>query len=74
MASIFNRKFGRDAIERAIKTFCQTAAALLVGNGTGILDADWTAVGSVAGLAAVVSILTSYGSGYIGDDSPSLVE
>jgi len=28
----------------------------------------------VSGLAGLVSLLTSIGSGYVGDDSPSLVD
>lgn len=72
--SIFTRKFLTETIERAVKTFAQSAAALLVGNGVGLLDVDWLGVGSVSGLAALVSVLTSVGSGYVGDDSPSLVD
>lgn len=58
--------------ERAVKTVCQTAAALLVGNGTGLLDADWRGVLSVSLMAGLVSVLTSIGSGTIGNDGPSL--
>lgn len=72
--SIFNRKFALDTTERAVKTVAQAAAALLVGNGVGLLDVDWISVLSVSGLAGVVSVLTSIGSGYVGDDSPSLVD
>lgn len=72
--SIFTRKFWLDTIERSAKTWAQSAAALLVGNGVGLLDVDWVSVLSVAGLAGVVSVLTSIGSGYVGDDSPSLVD
>lgn len=74
MSTIFKRKFAAQTIERAVKTFAQSAAALLVGNGVGVLDVDWVAVGSVSGLAALVSVLTSVGSGYVGDDSPSVVD
>ncbi len=74
MPSIFTRSFFKDAAERAIKTFAQVLAALLGANQAGILDADWTGSLSVAGMAAVVSILMSIGSGYVGDDSPSLVD
>lgn len=74
MSSIFTRSFIKDTAERAIKTVAQTAAALLVGDGVGILNVDWSSVGSVAGLAGIVSVLTSIGSGYVGDDSPSLVD
>ena len=58
--------------ERSIKTVAQTAAALLVGNGTGLLDTDWRGVLSVALMAGVVSVLTSIGSATVGNDSPSL--
>lgn len=74
MSTIFNRRFARQAAERAIKTIAQSAAALLVGNGVGLLDVDWVGVLSIAGLAGVVSLLTSIGSGAVGDDSPSLVD
>lgn len=74
MSSIFTRKFFIQTAERAVKTVAQSAAALLVGDGVGILDVDWASVGSVAGLAGVVSVLMSIGSGYVGDDSPSLVD
>lgn len=74
MSTIFTRSFFKDTAERAIKTVAQSAAALLVGNGVGVLDVDWVGVASVAGLAGVVSLLTSIGSGYVGDDSPSLVD
>jgi hypothetical protein len=72
--SIFNRKFALDTAERAIKTVAQAAAALLIGSGVGLLDVDWISVLSVAGLAGIVSVLTSIGSGYVGNDSPSLVD
>ena len=59
-------------IERAVKTFAQSAAALLVAAGTGLLAVDWLQILSVAGLAAVVSVLTSVGTGVVTDGSPSV--
>lgn len=44
---------------RAIKTFAQSAVAMLGGDMVGILDVHWPAVLSVAATAAVVSLLTS---------------
>lgn len=70
---MFTRTFLKDITERAIKTFAQALGAVLVANGTGILDADWTASLSTAGMAALLSVLTSVGSGYVGDDTASLV-
>jgi hypothetical protein len=69
--SIFTKAFAKAAGERAIKTVAQTGASLIVAAGVGLLDADWVAIGSVAGMAGVVSLLTSVGSG-LSDGSPSL--
>jgi hypothetical protein len=69
----FNRAFLAAAVERAVKTFAQTLAALLAGTGSGVLDVDWSGRLSVAGMAAVVSLLTSVASGGVGRAGPSLV-
>lgn len=70
---MWTRNFWKATAERGIKTLAQAAAALLVGDGLGLLSVDWVSVGSVAGLAALISILTSVGTGAIGDGSPSAV-
>lgn len=69
---MLNKAFFLAVIERAVKTFAQSAAALLVAAGTGLLDADWLQILSVAGMAAVVSVLTSVGTGAATDGSPSV--
>jgi hypothetical protein len=72
--SLFTKLFWTDAIERAIKTFAQTLASLLVGDGVGLLSVDWVGCISVSGLAALVSLLTSVGSAAkAGTDTASLV-
>ena len=43
---------------RSIKTFCQTAVALLPASAT-ITEVDWLVVLGTAALAAVASLLTS---------------
>lgn len=55
-------RFWQDAIERAIKTAAQTAAAAIGTTQTGITSLDWAGVCSIAATAAVLSILTSVGS------------
>lgn len=69
--SIFNRKFLLATLERAIRTVAQSAAALIVAAGVGLLDADWITICSISGMAGLVSILTSVGAGVV-SDSPSV--
>ena len=69
---MFTRAFWTATTERAIKTLAQTAAALAGGAGLGLLDIDWIAVGSISGLAAIVSVLTSVASAGVGGPGPSL--
>jgi hypothetical protein len=60
---MWSKTFWRDAIERAIKTIAQTAAAALIAAGTGLLDTHWITILSVADMAGIISLLTSIGSG-----------
>lgn len=55
-----NKKWLKAACVRAVKTFFQTAVAL-VTVGVPVLSIEWTSVLSVAATAAVVSIMTSLG-------------
>ena len=68
-------QFLKALLERAVKTFCQVFAAAVTAGGTGILEVGWKQSLSVAGLATLLSVLTSIGSARLaGDpDSPSLV-
>lgn len=59
MNNLMNKEWWMAAATRALKTVCQTAVALLGTNAAGILDVDWLTVLSVAGLAGIISILTS---------------
>lgn len=63
-----------DICERAVKTAAQSAIGVLGAGAVGVLDVDWANVGSVAGLAAVVSILTSVASSGFGAGTPSLLD
>lgn len=51
--------FWRDALERAIRTAAQTLIGVLGAGATGVLDVAWPAALSAAGLAALLSLLTS---------------
>ncbi|HLS74090.1 MAG TPA: holin [Actinomycetaceae bacterium] len=65
---MLNKKFAKDAAERAVKTAAQTSVALLTADGVmGLLDVDWGQGASVVGLAALVSLLTSVASAPAGD-------
>jgi hypothetical protein len=56
---IMTKAFWTYSTERAIKTFAQAAIAYL-GTGTvGLLAVDYTGLFSIAGGAALLSILTS---------------
>lgn len=70
---MFTKTFWKDTAERAVKTFAQSMAAVLTAGVTGVLDVDWINALSVSLLATLVSVLTSVGSGYVGDDSASAV-
>ena len=66
-------KFWKDAFERAVKTFAQSAIAILALSA-GLFDASWGAIISTGGLAAVISLLTSITSSGVGSsESASLV-
>ena len=53
------KDWARSALVRATKTFAQTAVALIGTGVVGFTDLDWVRILSVAGVAAVVSVLTS---------------
>jgi hypothetical protein len=55
--SLFSRAFLLATLERAIRSFAASLASLLTADGSGILDTDWGDRLSVAGMAAIVSIL-----------------
>jgi hypothetical protein len=71
--SIFSRAFLAAALERLVKTFAQTLAALLVADGTDLLETLWGSRLSIAAMAALISLLTSVASNQLGPASgPSL--
>lgn len=70
---MFTAAFWLAAGERAVKTFAQTLVVLFAA-GTTVLTLDWVQALSLAGTAALVSVLTSLVSLKFGPEgSPSLV-
>lgn len=70
---MFTLTFRAAALGRAIKTFCQSAIVMITAETTSLLDIDYAAVASVAGMSALLSILTSIASDAItGGTCPSL--
>lgn len=65
-----DRSFWVDAGDRALSTFAQSGVGVLTAGATGIIDVDWLQCASVAGLAAIVSVLTSVAFRGRGDTSP----
>lgn len=68
--------FWRATAERAIKSFCQALALALGAEAAGLVHAAWGEDLIAAGGMALLSVLTSIGSGFApvdGKDSPSLV-
>lgn len=55
-------KFWRAALIRALRTFAQTAIAV-IGTAAVLEDVRWWTVASAAALAAVLSLLTSVATG-----------
>lgn len=67
-------KFWKQTIERAIRTAAQALLALWGTQVSGVLDVDWVQAGSVAALAALSSVLMSIIATGVGDhESPSFV-
>jgi len=64
---MWNKQFWKETAERAIRTLSQVLLSMIVVGETGFLDVDWLQALSVAGLAAVASILMSIVATGIGD-------
>ena len=60
------------AMAVAVTPALPTMPGVEPASGIGLLNADWIQILSVAGMAAVVSLLTSIGTGAVMDGSPSV--
>jgi Na+/proline symporter len=69
---MFEKSFLEATAERAVKTFIQTILALVGTNAAGVLSIDILAAAQVALSAALLSVLTSFGSSKVGNEGPSL--
>lgn len=63
---MFTTAFWKATAERAVKTFAQGLLAAIGTGVTGLLDVAWGSALSFAGLAALLSVLTSLASARIG--------
>jgi hypothetical protein len=55
-------EFIKATLIRALRTVAQTAAAA-IGTGAVFADVNWVVVGSTAGMAGILSILTAIATG-----------
>jgi Putative lactococcus lactis phage r1t holin len=71
---MLSKNFWSKTGERAVKSFAQALVAILGANQVGLFEAHWLSALSAAGMATVLSVLTSVGGAGIGPaDDPSLV-
>ena len=71
---MFTQHFWTATAERAVKTFAQSLFALLSAAQLGLLDVDWVTTLSTAGMATLLSVLTSVGGARIGTvEDPSVL-
>jgi hypothetical protein len=72
--TLFSRAFLIATVERAIRSFAASLASLLTASGTGILETDWGEKFSVAGMAALVTVLLAVSGGTLGKgEGPSFI-
>ncbi|MFJ8822409.1 holin [Streptomyces sp. NPDC102467] len=71
---MWTRSFWKATAERAIRTFAQALAAVLVAGATNLLDVDWVAALGTAGFATVLAVLTAVGTAGVGAHGPGILE
>lgn len=66
--------FWKATAERALRTFAQSLAAVLVAGATTLLDVDWKAALATAGMATLLAVLTAVGAANAGAHGPGITE
>ncbi|MEU6678503.1 holin [Streptomyces sp. NPDC046853] len=66
--------FWKATSERALRTFAQSLAAVLVAGATTLLDVDWKAALATAGMATLLAVLTAVGAANVGAHGPGITE
>lgn len=64
---MWTRHYWQSAGERALRTFAQALLSVLIIGETGFMDVDWAQALSVAGVAALASVLMSVAATGVGD-------
>lgn len=59
MEKVFTKEWLHAALIRSVRTFAQTAVALIGTELVGFAQLDWLHIASVAGVSAVLSMLMS---------------
>jgi len=71
---MWSKDFWVSLTERALSTGAQAAIAAITAAGTGLIDTDWTGIGSIVGMAIVLSVLKSLGANAVTGTGPSLTK
>lgn len=71
MSKYADKQFWIDTADRAAATFAQTLGGALGVGSIGLLEVDWTGALSLAGAAALVSVLTSINFRGRGEATPT---
>ncbi|MYT30458.1 MULTISPECIES: holin [unclassified Streptomyces] len=74
MATLFTTSFWANAAERAVKTFAQTLLAALGLDTADLLSLPWTHALALAGVATVLSVITSIATAGTGKPGPGITE
>ncbi|MBO1332419.1 holin [Streptomyces sp. VRA16 Mangrove soil] len=74
IGTMWTVSFWKATAERAIRTFAQSLAAVLVAGATNLLDVDWAAAFGTAGLATLLAVLTAVGTAGVGPHGPGILE